>query len=124
MFQSYELIKYLGYDTATKEHRCKYKITDSDFEEVGVTVEGVGVGNLNVAATQSYCLEVGVVVSLAVIEAYEKRNLNVAANLVLAILYISKRHGYSVQNIINSNKQYNPKFAQYEKDIEKYMVLL
>ena len=75
------------------------KIIDSDFEEVGVEVA-------------------------AVIEAYEKRNLNVAANLMLAMLYISKKWKYSVQQIINWNKQYNPKYAKYEKDIEKYMVLL
>ncbi len=104
MFQSFEYQKYLGYDAAAKEWRWQIKIIDSDFEEVAVVVE-VGVG-------------------VAVIDVYEKRNLNVAANLMLAILYISKNYGSPVQQIIEWNKQYNPKFAKYEKDIEKYMVLL
>ncbi len=63
MFQSYEYQKYLGYDVATKEHRYQYKIIDSDFEEVEVA------GAVAVAA-----VEIGV----AVIDIYEKRNLNVA----------------------------------------------
>ena len=76
MFQSFEYQKYLGYDDATKEHRYQYKIIDSDFEEV-VVVVGVGV-------------VVEVAVAVAVIEVYEKRNLNVAANLIKAILYLNK----------------------------------
>ena len=112
MFLSYEYIKYLGYDTKTKQHSYQYKIIDSDFEEVAVGV-GVGVG-----------VEVGCWVAVAVIDTYEKRNLNVAANLMLAMLYISKKWGYSVQEFIDYNKQYNPKFAKYEEDIEKYMVLI
>ena len=43
---------------------------------------------------------------------------------MLAILYVSKEWKYSVQETINWNKQYNTKYAKYEKDIEKYMVLL
>ena len=43
---------------------------------------------------------------------------------MLAILCVSKEWKYSVQQTINWNKQYNTKYAKYEKDIEKYMVLL
>jgi len=112
MFQSYEYIKYLSYDANTKQYSYQYKIIDSDFEEVEVEVEGaVGVG-------------VGVGVGVAVIDVYERRNLNVAANLMLAILYISKEYGYSVQEFINRKKQYNPKFAKNEKELEQYMVLI
>jgi hypothetical protein len=111
MFQSYEYIKYLSYDAKTKQYSYQYKIIDSDFEEVAVEVAEVGVA-------------VGVEVEVAVIDVYERRNLNVAANLMLAILYISKEYGYSVQEFINRNKQYNPKFTKYEKELEKYMVLI
>ena len=116
MFQSYEYQKYLGYDAATKEHKWQYKIIDSDFEDVGV---GVGVG-----------VEVGVRVvrvgvGIAVIEVYEKRNLNVAANLLKVILYLHKLDpDISIQEIIEDNRKYNPKFAQYEEDLNKYLCLL
>ena len=117
MFQSVEYQKYLGYDAATKEYRYQYKIIDSDFEEfaVGFAV-GVGVG-----------VAVGVAgaVAVAVIDTYEKRNLNVAANLIKFILYLHKRYpDYTIQQIIETNRKYNPKFAQYEEDLNKYLCLL
>ena len=103
MFQSYEFQKYLGYDDATKEYRWQYKITDSDFEEV-------------VVSENSW---------VAVIEVYEKRNLPVAPNLIAAILYLNKQHPYvSIQEFIEYNRKYNPKFAQYEEDLSKYLSLL
>ncbi len=112
MFQSYEYQKYIGYDAATKEYRCQYKIIDSDFEEVVVGVE-VGVRVVRVG------------VGIAVIDTYEKRNLNVAANLMLAFLYFHKLYPTnSIQQIIEWNKQHNPKFAQYEENVENLMVLL
>ena len=114
MFQSIEFQKHLGYDADTKEHKWQYKIIDSDFEDVGVAVAvEVGVG---------IWVWVGVA---AVIEEYEKRNLPVAANLITAILYTHKRHPvYSIQEIIEENRKYNPKFAQYEEDLNKYLCLL
>lgn len=65
MFISYEYIKYLGYNIKTNVHSWQYRIIDSDFEEV--------------------------VVEVAVIHTYEKRNLPVAPNLMKAILYINKK---------------------------------
>ena len=122
MFQSYEYQKYLGYDAATQEYRHQYKIIDSDFEDVVVVVE-VGVG---VAAEVVVGVGVGVA---AVIETYEKRNLNVAANLLKFILYLHKQYPhYTIQQIIEDNRKYNPKFAQYEKEVlarlEKLLPLL
>ena len=113
MFQSYEFQKSLGYDAAAKEYRRQYKIIDSDFEEV-VDVVGVEVW-----------FGVWVEVAVAVIEVYEKRNLNVAANLIKTILYLHKLFPYySIQQIIEWNKQHNPKFTQYEEDLNKYLCLL
>ena len=110
MFQSFEYQKYLGTDPETKQGRYQYKIIDSDFEEVVVVVV-VGVG---------VWVEVA-----AVIEVYEKRNLNVAANLIKTILYLHKLFPYySIQQIIEWNKQHNPKFTQYEEDLNKYLCLL
>ena len=108
MFISYEYIKYVSYDKKTKEYRYQYKITDSDFEEVVVGVEvGVGLG-----------------VGVAVIDTYEKRNLNVAANLMKAFVWGVKTYGWTIADLISYNKKYNPKFAKYEDDLQKYMVLI
>ncbi len=66
----------------------------------------------------------GVNIGVAVIDTYEKRNLNVAANLVKSFIWYSRKYGWSIRYIVKENKQYNPKFAKYEKDIEKYLVLI
>jgi hypothetical protein len=106
MFQSYECVKYLGYDQKTNEYRYEYKIVDDDWVGVRVAV-AVGVG-----------------VAIAVIQEYGKRDLPVAPNLVRAFQWYSQKYGISTEYLIAWNKQYNPKFKQYEEDIEKYLVLL
>ena len=104
MFQSYKFIKYLDYKDG--EYSWEYELIDSDFG----TVSGVGV-------------EVGV--EVAVIQEYSKRKLNVAANLALAFIWYNKNDPYySIQQLIYYNKKYNPLFAQYEEDIQKYLPLL
>jgi hypothetical protein len=117
VFISYEYQKYLGYNSKTKEYSYQYKIIDSEFEEVVVGVVvwvEVAVG-----------VAVAVGVEVAIIDAYEKRNLNVAANLMKAILYHHKKYPHiSVPQIIEWNKKYNPKFAKYETDLQKYLCLL
>ena len=111
MFLSYKNIKYLGYDKDKNEYSYQYKIIDSDFEEI---VVGVAVGVAVVGG-----------VGVAVIDTYEKRNLNVAKNLMLAILWHHKKYPYvSVADIVRYNKQCNPKFAKYEEELSKYLSLL
>src|SRR5271166_1150527 len=104
MFKSYECIKSLGYNSKIKGYEFLYKIIDSDFEEVVVAL-AVGAG-------------------IAVIEVYEKRNLNVAANLIKYFLYICNKYGCIMQEVIKQNKEYTPKFAKYEKEIERYLSLI
>jgi hypothetical protein len=116
MFLSYNTTKYLGYDSKTKLYRWEYKLTDTDWEGVAVGVEphdavGVAVG-------------VGVGVGVAVIQEYSKRNLPVAANLIRAFSYESKRYGYSIQQIVAWNVKYNPLYKDYEQEVEKYLTLL
>jgi hypothetical protein len=102
-FKSYEY-KILDYDQKTDEYRYEYKIVDDDWV-------GVGVG-------------VWVASGVAVIQEYGKRDLPVAPNLFRAFQWFSKKYGISIEQIIAWNKQYNPKFKQYEQDIERYLVLL
>jgi hypothetical protein len=103
-FKSYEVIKHLGFDQKTNEYRFEYKIVDDDWVGVGV--------------------EVAVAVGVAVIQEYSKRDLPIAANLVRAFQWHSKRDGISIEQIIAWNKEYNPLYKDYEQDIERYLVLL
>ncbi|SRR5258708_23805076 len=104
MFLSYGYRKYIGYDSKTKLYKWEYKITDSEFEEIDTVAGG------SVAA--------------AVIDTYEKRNLNVAANLIRAFIWQNKKYDWPISEIIKWNKQFNPKFAKYEEDINKYLILI
>jgi hypothetical protein len=112
MFQSYEFLEYLGYDNNTNEYRWRYKIVDTEFEEVGVAFE-VGVGGTAAAGLPA-----------AVIDTYSNRGLPVVPNLVRAFQWYINKYGYSLEQLIAWNKQYNSKFAQYAQEVEKYLVLL
>jgi hypothetical protein len=109
MFISYECQKYLGYDNKTKLYNYQYKIIDDDFETIDIT----GLDSI-----------ISHVLGSAVIDTYEKRNLPVATNLIKAILWDHKNHGYNMKDTQYWNKTYNPKFAKYEKELEKYLLLL
>ena len=110
MFQSYKHTKYLGKKDG--KHSWEYELTDSDFG----TVSGVGIW---------VGVMVGVAVGIAVIQEYSKRNLNVGKNLMLAFVWHNKKYHYwSIQQLIDYNKKYNPLFSQYEEDLQKYLTLI
>jgi hypothetical protein len=83
-----------------------YTIVDSDFTET-ISYEHNPIGGC-----------------IAVIDVYEKRNLNVAQNIIKCFLYQSKHQNFSIKGRIEWNKVYNPKFAKYENDLQKYLVLI
>jgi hypothetical protein len=110
MFQSYKYKKPLINEDDT--HCWEYEITDSEFG----TVSGIETG---VDAIWPF------MIGAAVIGEYSKRNLNAAANLAICFVWISKKYlDWSIQEMIDYNKEYNPLFPPYEKDLQKYMVLL
>lgn len=90
-----------------------FKIIDSDFIETNVKYVG-----------SAKCIIIGVGDLFAVIDVYEKKELPVAKNLVKAILYLSNQYKISANSIIDRNKKWNEKYSKYEKDVDKYMVLL
>jgi hypothetical protein len=109
MFISYQY-KYLGYKNG--ERTWGYEIIDSEFR----TSSGV----INIEKKAAYVIDT----ATAVIQEYSKRKLNVAANLAIAFVWLHKLYPYySVQDLINYNKKYNPLFQQYEEDLNKYLVL-
>jgi hypothetical protein len=106
MFISYKA-KYLG--IKDDKDTWGYELMDSEFGMVSGTVVDTSM----------------VEAVIAVIQEYSKRNLNVAANLAIALVWYSKQNPYwSIQEMIYYNKEYNPLFPPYEEDLQKYLVLL
>jgi hypothetical protein len=94
-------------------HSWEYELIDNEFG----TVSGV-------ATIEFWIGGMGEIV-ITVIQEYSKRNLNVAANLAICFVWISKQYTYwTIQKIIDYNKEYNPLFQQYEEDLQKYLILL
>jgi hypothetical protein len=109
MFQSIKYLRHLGYNAATKlNNSYEFELTDSDFTCIVV----VG-ADILVAA-------VG-----AVIREYGKRNLNVAANLLLYFRWCEKEYGNSIAEQINWAGRNQLLFTpELKEQLQKYMVLL
>jgi hypothetical protein len=64
----------------------------------------------------------------AIIRVYERKNLNVASNLLRAIMYYCMGVGQPIVNVFNNIKNdknnTNPNFHKYVDDIEKYLMLI
>jgi hypothetical protein len=100
MFQSYKLIQ-----AKDGIRYWEYELIDSEFGTVSIMSEH-GIWG-------------------AVIQEYSKRNLNVAANLAVVFNWHNKKYPHwSIQELINYNKNHNPLFPPYEEDLQKYLVLL
>jgi hypothetical protein len=114
-FKSYEYTKHLDFDQKTNKYRYEYKIIDDEYKIIDDDWVAVGV---------AVGVRLGVAFAIAVIQEYSKRDLPVAPNLFRAFQWFSKKYGCSIEQIIAWNQECNPKFKQYEEDIEKYLVLL
>jgi hypothetical protein len=91
----------------------EYEIIDSEF---GTVSDAINI-NFNYGGA--------VELTVAVIQEYSKRKLNVAANLAVAFGWWKKQHPrLSIKEIIDQNKMQNSFFLPYEKDIQKYLLLL
>ena len=104
MFRSYTFKNYIVGLT-------KSFIEDDDFKEV---IENDFDSEL-----------IRIIFTHAVIETYEKRNLNVPANLAIGFKWFSEVSytGISIQEIIDYNKEHNPLYGKYADDVEKYLML-
>jgi hypothetical protein len=110
MFISWKYSQYLGKKDG--KHTWEYELTDNEFGTISGSTDIRGVW---------YSDMIGSVV----IQEYGKRNLNVAANLAIALVWLNKKYPcWSIQDMIDHNKKYNPLFPPYEKDLQKYLVLL
>lgn len=110
MFLSYECIDFLSSTRRYGEplnRICKYRIVDTDFEDVVRAEYRAGdrsaIGPAN-----------------AIIKVYSKRCLPVASNLMRWMMSEVK----SIEYIVNLNKKINPHWTKYDKDIEKLLLLM
>ncbi len=103
--------KYLGYDEATNLYHYEYELTD---DELGVHLVNIGFERGVSYGTN----EVGI------IKFYEERNLDVAANLARAILFLKEKYNYTLEDVIKWNIKYNPKYQKYHEEVQKYLMLL
>jgi len=61
----------------------------------------------------------------AVIHIYEKRNINVGANLALALKQTQRYNNrYSMNALISSCLEEVKEYAKYKDDVEKYLLLM
>jgi hypothetical protein len=114
MFISYDFSENFYYQD--DKYYWEYELTDSEFG----TVSGIGVSDIydmEDSGKPTYEFDM---FEVAVIQEYSKRNLNVAANLAVAFVW----SGFPIDELIEINKEYNPLFLPYEKDLQKYLVLL
>jgi hypothetical protein len=109
MFQSYECIGFVGYNEATKQFRCEYKLVDTDFEDVGIAAEVLFEGM--------------VPGSRSIIDCYTKRNLPVAKNLIRYMLSVQEDYSYwTLDRQVEWQKQNNPRWHEVEDDMKMYLV--
>lgn len=114
MFKSFEYLNGTLLSSSkienTLKYEWRYKIIDTNFEETIGTCGSIG--------------EVGAVFGSAIIDLYEKKNLKVALNLVMAFSHYGKKYNRTISELIENNKKYNPKYNRYQNDIEKYLLLM
>lgn len=85
----------------------RYKLIDTDFIEEG-----------------GYPLSPTYIGWEVIIDAYEKRNLNVALNLLRAMRWYCNSYNGAILAHIEMCKEKIPGFDKYEQEIEKYLVLV
>lgn len=61
--------------------------------------------------------------------AYEKRGMNVAANMAIAFKWLIQtrqniNQNLNINDIIEHNEKDNTLYAKYKEDIEKYLILI
>lgn len=94
------------------ENLYEFVITDSDFY-TSIFIKELG------DAEYLIC-EYGA----AVIQTYEKRNLSVPLNLILAAKYLNFHYECSFEEIFSCWRRYTPEYNKYEEDMQKYLVLI
>lgn len=104
MFKNY----IISYDAANTSHHCV--LIDSEFQEKFIAHNHL----------------TGVDIITPIIEIYEKKECNIAYNLVKLYSHLMTRFDMkiSLKEYISNLSKVNPLFAKYEKDTEKYFVLL
>ncbi len=114
MFQSYRCINYT-IDHKKDKFIYTYEIIDSDFShQINIWSSIKGSAGLGAALG-----------TVATIETYDSKNLDVVKNLFLFNLYICKEYNYKMNTLFfyqrkYINKYYDVDFNKYYDDLVKY----
>lgn len=110
MFLSAQYVGHIDFDEKIDRFRDLYRIVDTDFVEVAM---GVGITNTLLLGAP-----------YAAIEIYRDRDLPVVPNLIRCWQYQCKKYDTTMNRIVELSKLYNLYFAEYEDEINKYLLLL
>jgi hypothetical protein len=125
LFVKAEFVKYLGYNTNTKEHFFAFKIQDTNFTRIIIANRK---NPTNSQGRSSYDISIELV--NAIIRCYRRKPKLIAPNLVKMFVFCSTQATRNVPEpldigiMIELNKEVNPVFDQYVADLEKYLLLI
>src|ERR1700722_15421249 len=109
MLQSITYTRNLGYNATTKLYSYEFELVDSDFGKVVV-----------VASVVALFATAGVG---AVIQEYDKRKLNVAANLIRCFKFQEKEYDWPIAEQITWAEEYQHLFTpQLKQELQKYLI--
>lgn len=103
MFKSVNLIKFIN-----ETDSSLWNIIDDGFEELIEIFDDNQAGSLH----------------NQIISVYERRKLNVAANIILLFKFLEKEWCQSIENQIWYQFKYNKNYKKYHNDVEKYLLLI
>jgi hypothetical protein len=109
LFKSLDIIKFIR-DT----NSVLWNLVDDDFQELIETVEFSTINS----SGEDFQLQ------NKFIYIYERRKLNVPANIVLYFKFLEKDWFQSVESQIKNNLKYNPLYTKYHNEVEKYLLLI
>ena len=112
MFHSLSFLDYIGFDKKTRLYDYQYELMDTDF------------GNAVLCGTH-HIGSISILAAEGIIREYAKRELNVAANLILFFRWYEMHYSISIAVQIERLKKYLPIFTpELKTDVDKYLALV
>lgn len=119
MFRSYKCYN-IGFTPVSNKFYYRNELIDDNFIETDEYHTFVPINTIG----DVWCDTINTTINI-----YKNRNLNVAANLVKALIYATSQYDTIINNcrindVIKYCKKNSTEFLKYEKDVEKYLLLI